>query len=93
MLDLKKPAFAVFYEHLVGSYPIPNNLKAKEIIMAASTNDPYMSVEEAIRLQSKLNIGMKIMENAGHINVASGFGKLDCALDWIKREEECELQE
>ena len=45
--------------------------------MAASTNDPYMSVEEAIRLQSKLNIGMKIMENAGHINAASGFGKLD----------------
>ena len=29
---------------------------------------------------------MKIMENAGHINAASGFGKLDCALDWIKRE-------
>ena len=27
---------------------------------------------------------MKIMENAGHINAASGFGKLDCALDWIK---------
>ena len=53
--------------------------------MAASTNDPYMTVEEAIRLQSKLNIGMKIMEDAGHINVASGFGKLDCALDWIKK--------
>lgn len=74
-------------------YPIAKDLKAKEIIMAASTNDPYMTVEEAIRLQSKLNIGMKIMEDAGHINVASGFGKLDCALDWIKREEECELQE
>ena len=74
-------------------YPIAKDLKAKEIIMAASTNDPYMTVEEAIRLQSKLNIGMKIMENAGHINVASGFGKLDCAFDWIKREEECELRE
>ena len=52
------------------------NLKAKEIIMAASTNDPYMSLEEAIALQSKLNIGMKIMEDAGHINAASGYGKL-----------------
>ena len=71
-------------------YPIAKDLKAKEIIMAASTNDPYMSIEEAIQLQSKLNIGMKIMEDAGHINVSSGFGKLDCALDWIKREEECE---
>ena len=71
-------------------YPIAKDLKAKEVIMAASTNDPYMSIEEAIELQSKLNIGMKIMENAGHINAAAGFGKLDCSLDWIKREEECE---
>ncbi len=46
------------------------DLKAKEIIMAASTNDPYMSLEEAIALQSKLNIGMKIMEDAGHINAS-----------------------
>lgn len=65
-------------------YPIAKDLKASEVIMAASTNDPYMSIEEAIFLQSKLNIGMKIMENAGHINPSSGFGKLDCALDWIK---------
>ncbi|RXI37155.1 hypothetical protein CRU99_12390 [Malaciobacter mytili] len=71
-------------------YPIPKNLKSREIIMAASTNDPYMSLEEAVELQQELNIGMKIMENAGHINAQSGFGKLDCALDWIKREEECE---
>ncbi|RXJ80892.1 alpha/beta hydrolase [Arcobacter sp. F2176] len=68
-------------------YPIVKDLKAKEIIMAASTNDPYMEIEEAIKLQTELNVGMKIMENAGHINAASGFGKLDCALDWIKREE------
>jgi predicted alpha/beta hydrolase family esterase len=72
-------------------YDIPNDLKANEVIMASSTNDPYMSVEEAIQLSSKLNIGNKIMENAGHINAASGFGQLDCALDWLKKEEECEL--
>ena len=73
-------------------YPVSKNLKSKEIIMASSTNDPYMSLEEAIKLQSQLNIGMKIMENAGHINASSGFGKLDCALDWIKQEEVCEKQ-
>ncbi|RXJ97042.1 hypothetical protein CRU94_02710 [Arcobacter sp. AHV-9/2010] len=71
-------------------YPISKNLRAKEIIMAASTNDPYMSLEEAIELQIRLNVGMKIMEDAGHINPDSGFGKLDCALDWIKRVEQCE---
>ena len=71
-------------------YPIPNNLKSKEVIMAASTNDPYMNVEEAIRLQSKIKVGMKLLEEAGHVNADSGYGKLDCALDWINREEECE---
>lgn len=74
-------------------YPIVKNLKAKEIIMAASTNDPYMNVEEAIRLQSKLAVGMKLLEDAGHINASSGFGKLDCALDWINKEEQCKEQE
>lgn len=71
-------------------YPMPKDLKSHEIIMASSTNDPYINVEEAIRLQSKLGIGMKLLEDAGHINAASGYGKLDCALDWINREEECE---
>ena len=74
-------------------YPIPKDLKSKEVIMAASTNDPYMNVEEAIRLQSKLGIGMKLLEDAGHINADSGYGKLDCALDWINREEVCDKNE
>lgn len=64
-------------------YPLPNDLKAKESIMVGSTNDPYLSVEEAIELQSQLNIGLKILENAGHINADSGYGELPCAVDWI----------
>lgn len=74
-------------------YPIVKDLKANEIIMAASTNDPYMNVEEAIRLQSKLRVGMKLLDEAGHINAASGYGKLECALEWINKEEECEENE
>jgi len=69
-------------------YPISKDLKAKEIMMAASTNDPYMNVEEVIRLQSKLKVGMKLLKEAGHINADSGYGKLECALDWINKEEE-----
>ncbi len=69
-------------------YPIVNDLKAKEVIMVGSTNDPYMSVEEIMQLQSKLNIGLKILENAGHINTDSGYGELPCAVEWIKREVE-----
>ena len=67
-------------------YPINEDLKAKEIIMVGSTNDPYMSSDEAINLQSKLNIGLKILEDAGHINADSGYGELSCAIDWITRE-------
>ena len=72
-------------------YPIVEDLKAQEIIMVGSTNDPYLSVDEAIELQSKLNIGLKILDDAGHINANSGFGELSCAIDWIKRDpnEEC----
>jgi len=67
-------------------YPTPTDLKAEEIIMVGSTNDPYLSVEEAIELQSQLNVGLKILDDAGHINADSGFGELSCAVDWIQRE-------
>ncbi|MEA3289087.1 MAG: alpha/beta hydrolase, partial [Campylobacterota bacterium] len=67
-------------------YPIVKNLKAQEIIMVGSTNDPYISVDELMDLQSDLNIGLKILDEAGHINASSGFGELSCAVDWIKRE-------
>ncbi len=72
-------------------YPIVDDLKAKEIIMVSSDNDPYMTADEAMDLQSELNIGLKILENAGHINADSGYGELSCVIDWIKRDinEEC----
>ncbi|MFA9374771.1 RBBP9/YdeN family alpha/beta hydrolase [Poseidonibacter sp.] len=67
-------------------YPIAKDLKAKEVIMIASTNDPYMSKEEAIQLQEKLGVNIEILEDAGHINASSGFGKFDYAQEWLKRE-------
>lgn len=67
-------------------YDVPKDLRSKEVIIATSDNDPYMSVQEAIELQQELNVGMKIMENAGHINADSGFGELSCALEWVQRE-------
>jgi len=67
-------------------YPIPKDLKAKEIIMVGSTNDPYMNTEEIMDLQVELNIGLKILDDAGHINAQSGYGELSCVIDWIERE-------
>lgn len=69
-------------------YPICEDLKAKKIIMISSTNDPYMTTDEAMILQNELNIGLKILDNAGHINTDSGFGELNCAIEWIEREVE-----
>jgi predicted alpha/beta hydrolase family esterase len=64
-------------------YPIPENLRAKEKIMASGDNDPYITLDELYHLSNLLGIGLKIMENGGHLNVESGYGKLDCAYDWI----------
>ncbi len=66
-------------------YPIVKNLKAKEIIMVGSSNDQYMSSDEVMDLQMELNIGLKILENAGHINEQSGYGELSCVVEWIER--------
>lgn len=66
-------------------YPTSDNLNAKEIIMVGSTNDPYLSVDEAIELHAELNVGLKILDDAGHINAESGFGELSCAVDWVER--------
>jgi len=32
-----------------------------------------------------LEIGLKAVKNAMHINVDSGCGKFDCAYDWVVR--------
>ena len=67
-------------------YPIIKDLKADEVIMVGSTNDPYMSQDEVMDLQYELNVGLKILNKAGHINTDSGFGELSCAVDWVKGE-------
>ena len=63
---------------------VPKNLYAHEAILVASTNDPYMSLNEVKELKQRLNIPMKILENAGHINADSGYGKWDWILEQLK---------
>jgi len=67
-------------------YELPYDLKAKEQIMVTSDNDPYITIDEVYRLRDLLgSIGLKVLENAGHINEKSGYGRLDCAYDWVVR--------
>jgi len=65
------------------SYTLPSDLKSNLSIMASSDNDPYISVDELYAMSNTLEIGLKVLENAGHINTQSGYGKLNCAYDWI----------
>ncbi|MDQ1297861.1 MAG: serine hydrolase [Campylobacterota bacterium] len=62
---------------------IPDFLYAEEALLVTSTNDPYMSSEEASTLQEVLDIEMKVLENAGHINADSGFGEWPWAKEWV----------
>jgi len=61
---------------------IPKDLCAQEAILIASTNDPYMTLEEAQNLQKHLDVEMKVLKDAGHINTDSGYG----TWPWILQE-------
>lgn len=63
---------------------IPSSLYAKNSLLISSTNDPYMSIKEIKELQKTLGIEMQILEDAGHINADSGYGKWQWILDKIK---------
>ncbi len=62
---------------------IPTKLYAKKPLLITSTNDPYMTMQEADELQKALNIEMLVLQNAGHINSESGYGEWPWMLETI----------
>ena len=60
----------------------PKNLYAKEALLITSNTDPYISPTEAKKLQQQLNIEMKVLDDAGHINAQSNYGEWP----WILKE-------
>lgn len=44
-----------------------------------------MSETEALALQSALGVEMKVIEDGGHINTASGFGEWPWVKEWVMR--------
>ena len=64
----------------------PSDLFAKEAMMVVSDNDPYMTMSEAEALQRVLDIEMKVLEGAGHINAESSYGEWPWILEWLKHE-------
>lgn len=55
--------------------PMPEKLYAKEIQMIISDNDPWVQMDEAQQIASHYDIPLTVIENAGHINADSGYGK------------------
>lgn len=81
------PSMQCNVEELCEFFPVisPKNLYAKETLLITSTNDPYMSEDEAQVLQKELNVKMKVLENAGHINADSNFGEWPWMLEELQR--------
>ncbi|WP_151899329.1 RBBP9/YdeN family alpha/beta hydrolase [Sulfurimonas hydrogeniphila] len=78
------PSLTCKIKELEEFFPVstPAQLFAKETLLIASTNDPYMSLDEAKELQKTLHVKIKILNNAGHINTDSGYGKWE----WMRKE-------
>ncbi len=90
LLLVAPPGLETDIELLKSFFPssLPNNLFAKEAKLVVSTNDPYLSLEEAHRFGEELGVDMLILENAGHINDKSGYGTWPWVLKWAKRDSE-----
>jgi hypothetical protein len=54
---------------------IPQNIHAKNIEFIVSDNDPWVKLDEAKNLVQTINANYIVIENAGHINEDSGYGK------------------
>jgi predicted alpha/beta hydrolase family esterase len=54
---------------------IPQNCHAKKIELIVSDNDPWIELDEAKAMAEAIGANYTIIENAGHINADSGYGK------------------
>jgi len=69
-LDSKEKTIKTFFP-----CPLPQSLYAKEIHIIVSDNDPWVKLEEIKSIAIHLGAKLTILEDAGHINADSGFGK------------------
>lgn len=67
-----------------GFAPMPlNNLPFRSTVVA-SINDPYVSVDRAKQFANAWGSKLILLQDAGHINVAAGFGKWPGGLELLK---------
>ena len=83
------PSMECKVEELQEFFPvkIPSKLMSEETLLITSTDDPYMTQEEAQALQKELAVEMKVLQNAGHINADSGYTQWQWMLDELKNKD------
>jgi predicted alpha/beta hydrolase family esterase len=86
LLLVSPPANSCDIDIIKKFFPVtaPKNLHAKESFLVTSSNDPYMTTQEAKTLKKDLDIEMLTLENAEHINTNSGYGEWAWVLNWTK---------
>lgn len=67
---------------------MPTDIKAKNVELLVSDNDPYITLQEAHQIADFYNISFTILPNGGHINADSGYGRLDWIEDRLKRRQD-----
>ncbi|PTB83766.1 hypothetical protein C9926_01165, partial [Sulfurovum lithotrophicum] len=69
-LDTKEKTIKTFFP-----CPLPKSLYANEIHMIVSDDDPWVALNEAKNIAKQYDASFTVLENAGHINADSGYGK------------------
>ena len=79
------PSMSCKIEELKTFFPLktPTDTYAKKTTIVVSTDDPYITMDEAYKLQKSIKSEIKILQNAGHINAESGFGRWEWILQKV----------
>jgi len=67
-----------------GFAPMPLQKFPFRSLVVTSTNDPYVTLERAKLFASSWGSELITLENAGHINAASGYGPWPEGLRWLQ---------
>ncbi len=83
------PSRTTVIEGLDDFYPasLPEKLYSQETHLIVSDNDPYIPLQEARETAAHFDIPLTILENAGHINADSGYGKWELIEKLVMRNE------
>ena len=65
---------------------LPKNIHAHTALLITSSNDPYLTQDEAATLASLLPVQHLSLLNAGHINSAGGYGPWPWLCEYILKQ-------